>query len=141
MQRRITGINSDIKCLGFSSDGSRLLSGSVDGSINVWSINSEDCLKVMDDRFNHFYLPGAAQGHRQPASDWLRGSQGELLLFVPKELQGYFQHPPCQMRMSGYRFTINWDGAVHGKDWTRCYVGPHLMELIYPSRRLSATQK
>ena len=71
----------------------------------------------MNNNFNHFYLPHAN-------SNWLRGPNEELLLYVPDEYLPYVEHPPMIHRIGPTRFTIDWIGAAHGEDWTKCYIGP-----------------
>ncbi|KZV77396.1 hypothetical protein PENSPDRAFT_747122 [Peniophora sp. CONT] len=53
--------------------------------------------EVMGGQFDHFYLPHDQQ------EDW---------------------HPPMIHRLGAARLTIDWTDAVHGEDWTKCYIGP-----------------
>lgn len=72
----------------------------------------------MGGQFDHFYLPHDQQ------EDWVRGPNRELILCIPSEYCPYVQHPPMIHRLGAARLTIDWTDAVHGKDWTKCYIGP-----------------
>ena len=84
---------------------------------------------VLHDGFNHFYLPEPYQrfGGSDEKRVWLRGPHDEMLLYIPEEYRPYLQHPPCALRIAEKRLTINWEGAVHGEDWTKCYIGPEFI--------------
>ena len=71
----------------------------------------------MEKGFDHYYLPHGKSG-------WLRGPDKELLLYIPGEYRQYLQHPPMIHRFAAGRLTIDWTDAVHGEDWTKCYIGP-----------------
>ena len=73
----------------------------------------------MSKGFSHYFLPTHDANRR-----WLTGPHGELLLHMPESLIGKLQHPPCVSRI-GHEdgFTIDWSDAVHGEEWTKCYIG------------------
>ncbi|KZV60308.1 hypothetical protein PENSPDRAFT_718183 [Peniophora sp. CONT] len=114
----LSGHDAHIVCLAYSSDGTCLMSGHDDGTISVWDTESLS-EKLMNNNFDNFTLPNGY--------GWLRGPYNELLLYVPPGYRHYVQHLPCKIRVAQCQLTINWDGAVHGKDWTKCYVGPEFI--------------
>ncbi|VDB84816.1 unnamed protein product [Peniophora sp. CBMAI 1063] len=118
-----TGHHSPVEYMLFSLDGARLVSRSTDDTICVWDVHSrvQNCRAVMSKGFEHFYLPYSGD---DVGSAWLHGPHGELLLQIPQPYAPYVQHLPCRTRIAEYRVTVDWEGAVHGEEWTKCYIGP-----------------
>lgn len=73
---------------------------------------------VMKNAYDHFYLP-------TDGSPWIKGPNGELLLYVPEEYRESIQHPPCILRISEKLVTVDFRDTVSGEDWARCYTPAH----------------
>lgn len=107
------GHTSGVLSVGFSSDGTRIVSGSADKSIRVWDAT-----------------PHRTQDSK-PFTDWLidehgmiTTQQGELLLFVPLDLWTGLMRPDntrCIYRKGALK--LDFDGVLLGSDWVGWYQG------------------
>ncbi|KAI0029357.1 hypothetical protein K488DRAFT_56551 [Vararia minispora EC-137] len=52
---------------------------------------------------------------------WIRGPQGQLVMWVPPEYRPYMQLSPCVALLGGARVTLDFEGSAHGTEWTKCY--------------------
>ncbi|VDC03575.1 unnamed protein product [Peniophora sp. CBMAI 1063] len=58
---------------------------------------------------------------------WIRGSRGELLLWISEEHRKTLTHPQCRSVIYGGRLEIDWDKLPHGTSWPCCFEGKRLL--------------
>ncbi|KAJ7833330.1 hypothetical protein B0H14DRAFT_2800946 [Mycena olivaceomarginata] len=57
----------------------------------------------------------------QVQESWIRGSRGELLVWVPPEYRRHLHLSPCFIVIAPVRVVVDMGPCVHGTDWVTCY--------------------
>jgi WD40 repeat protein len=115
-----------ILSLALSPDGSRLVSGSFDRTIWVWDLKSN-----AENERSKLNLPSTTPFDATSAtslvpddstrSSWIRGPQGQNLMWIPEEYSRFVQMRPCVLLIGKGRVKINFGDTFHGEGWTKCY--------------------
>jgi WD40 repeat protein len=107
-----TGHTDRVMSVAFSPDGRYIVSGSLDKTIRVSNVAIGKTEPSDDvDLTEHFVIDDEG---------WVRGSGGELLLWVPSVHREYL-HRRSTIWISGNRgTTLNLSNLVHGRSWATC---------------------
>jgi len=107
-----------VSCIAVSADGNRIVSGSKDGTTRIWDI-SKGAGTANADGINVSAMP------LPDKKGWIRGPDGELLLWVPKEHRACFGPPPNVLILGRFNVTVDLsDFAHHGSEWVKCHLPP-----------------
>ncbi|KZV63220.1 hypothetical protein PENSPDRAFT_758152 [Peniophora sp. CONT] len=108
------GVLQPIRSISFSPDSTKILCITESGAIQVWHRDPAE-------RPSNRRKTGVAMT-RIDDDGWLRGPNGELLLWVHPNYRKSLTNPECSVRIYNGVMGIEWTSA-QGADWTHCYAG------------------
>ncbi|KAF7367054.1 hypothetical protein MSAN_00964600 [Mycena sanguinolenta] len=118
----IHGHTDSINSVAFSPDGTHIASGSDDQTIRVWQLKPCETT-VQESGSLPVDLCSASISLPHNNDNWIRGPNGELVMWVPPEYQKFLQVKPDLILGGSAKVTVALSRVVHGTDWVKCYVG------------------
>ena len=111
----LEGHSSIVNSVGFSPDGSRIVSGSFDNTIRLWDAEVSDIVSTSS-------WPGYSQ---LLPSGWVVNSDAEKLFWVPPWNRASLCLPGNTMTISRYGTStiLDFSRFVHGTVWEKCRTG------------------
>ena len=100
------GPQKQVKSVAFSSDGTRIVSGSEDQSMQVWDVSMIGCENFVWNLADN---------------NWIISSQGQdHLMWVPQGIDLLHGFNILIISRSGFA-TVDFDQSMIGNDWVHCY--------------------
>jgi len=134
LQAILRGYQYGVSSVAFTSDGQSIISGSYDCAIRKWDVSKACTLYAgaMNKCVGPEDRPSASTRDADPIATlalatledgWLKGSSGELLLWIPTEYHGYLQLNPCTMQITQSRVVVRvGEGHLHtDSNWAACW--------------------
>ncbi|PBL02247.1 WD40 repeat-like protein [Armillaria gallica] len=114
-----------IRSVTFSPDGGRVASCSGKETIRIWDL--VDAARPYDDsvRTNRLPVLNLKYVSLPKESGWVKGSRGELVMWIPPEYRPYLQLPPCRVLIDETKVTADFSacGDAYGMGWMGCFKG------------------
>lgn len=127
----LTGHRMTVKVVQFTQDGDRLISAAGDTSVRIWDIKRLPKLASRD-----IEVSGSEPAHAHPETDkrmffrdtsvidesgWLKGPDGELLLWAPPLHREGLWRPSNAMTIGQGSTKLDFSQFVAGETWAQCY--------------------
>jgi len=137
-RRALYGHTRWIESISFSPDSTRLVSGGFDRVMRIWDVGENspdaslhtvsfsDCPQHALDVTDLLEATGVEdpRGLFYFEDGWIKGPDGELLLYVPWERLPGLWWPRTRAIIRGVpKTSLDFSSFPHGEDWARCFPG------------------
>ena len=107
--------------VGFSPDGTRIVSGSEDRTIRIWNVIDE--VKFRDQIKPAISTDSVSQKSSTVSrleNGWIEGPAGELIFWVLPEWRTFLKFFPCILVIGQSRVKFDHRTSSHGTEWIKC---------------------
>ncbi|KAG2055099.1 hypothetical protein BDR06DRAFT_883057, partial [Suillus hirtellus] len=115
----LEGHTSSVSSVHFSPDGTRIASGSKDGTVRLWDASvsqADQFIRFSSDPTHALYNPAELIG----VDGWMIGPDRQLLFWVPPGLREPFYTPRTALILSKEKAELDLSRMEHGKRWSKC---------------------